>query len=887
MFTETLPGFPECTIREQAGSISYCQWLATRPVCPTCGRPAVRDDQQTRELHDLPRAGQPHLLWIDTVRWSWGCPCQQSQRQPDPLENLVYRPPGEKTRARKVSRRLVDYLVEQWVKGHGLKELETECGLAARHIRSLVLGELSSRQHQSHYDVATRNPQFLSLDEVYWQRQAITLVIDNRPQLTGKTSFIPRVIDILPSREVPTLYTFFEELKAKQAQAGRPDWAPVIVSDMWHTFRQAIQLSFGGNAIHIADRFHVTQKIREDLTEAIQQILDEKQVEGKDTFQQLPLRFREARTGQHQASDKTSALPEWVDSLIQLAARLHSFWNLDYSQQEAINHYRAWRADVEAWPHQQGSEIKPFRRLTYLLDEQDWLLEVSNALVPETRPTVQGSTKPGRVMTTGRIERFNRQVGLLTHMHQRSPAASKNQKDWHEVEHFMAFRDRVLYSLNVPRQPITTLYARAILDRPTHCTCGAALGDAPPLQSRPRRAWDLPLASARVQLHWQCQEFRCPQCNRLIQSDLETEQGMTPRLSDHLCEVLKGDFNLTTLHRATGVSMSLLKDLRKQLVTADPVTISLPRQLAVLTFKWRGSRRLALFDVSNGRAVDLICAQEPYSDIRHSDITQLLTSEQASQVEYVWFHDYFWMPATFPKNRNITFVLDPFSRSLLLKRSLIRLQQAFTATLAPGVARLPWLRRYRTTFLRHPRAYHWRLLDRMEQERDRIYEQRDTLMETQPMVGFGLGRINALRILFEKALPPDDQDLDLWLNQTQLDFEQRLESAAAEQRQHLHKAWQALEPLIQALQPGSQIRQAILVGAQFSPHTVLTVQPRIRLANGKFPPKSKPPPANKQNLATVRREMAHLRSMEAFKAKGDLDSDWSRLRQAVQERGRR
>jgi len=557
-------------------------------------------------------------------------------------------------------------------------------------------------------------------------------------------------------------------------------------------------------------------------------------------------------------------------------------WAAGESQHVAVNHYRTWRAAVEHWPEKHGSEVKPFKRLTYLLDEQGWLFEISNALAKGARSYLDEDGVSGPVMTTGRLERFNRKVGQLTHMHQRNPRAGKNEADWREEELFSDFRERVLYALNVPAEPVVTLEAQIIPEVPV-CSCGELLSEPNLQKAIDHQVWDLPLSGARVRLQYQERHYLCPQCAQTSVQSFPRTSGMTPRLLTYLQEQLRGDFNFSTLRRTTGVSKKILETLQEN---ALPVPAQLPENLAALTFKWRRQRRLALFDVTTAAPVTLLAHSDLRQDVTTQELLSFLESPAAGKVKQVWVNDPSWIPSSAARCPEVTFVLDPFSTSQLIKRAATRLQQAFSATLNPGVGRAPIMRKYRSLFIHHPHGDHWRLLDRMDPERHRLYDLRDHLMETYPMVGFGLGRTDSLRLLFDRPMPTTDADLDRWLADTEAEYRQRLQTTTAADQAGLNRAYQALHPLLDHLAPGSRTRQAIVTGARLSPHPVKRQVPKLPKSPGQKKEKAKQQkPAQRQvlNLTSVRRKMQRLSAMSAYQARGELTADWQRLLRATQQ----
>lgn len=832
------------------------------------------------------------MLVIHGVQWRWACACSSADPSivaPSPFGPFLY----AGVRARRVTTRLVDYLVDQWTHGKSATVLAAETGLTDRHIRSLVLEELRSpqRRRQSRYAVSKMRPQFLAMDEVFWQKQAITLVIDNRPPEDGIPGLHRRVIEVLPSREPDVLETFFRQLITLHRELGVPDWSPVIATDMWGSFRIAIQRAFAGRAIHVADRFHLTLKIRQDLKKAVTQVIAEEQgipipyseTALRNVASQPAARTRLATldacyTKALKAQTKKVEGSGVDTSLLNLALSLHALWHHQPSQHAAVTHYRKWRAYVAAWPERFGinelkpSRVRPFSTLTHLFDREGWLLEVTNAFAdPVMRTTDEGITWLNGAVSTGRLERINRTAGLLKRLHQRSPRAGGNWMYWQEREFFEAFRERLLYGLNVPPSAVKILHSTRSWTLPT-CACGHGLS-LPDITARhPRSAWDVPLAGARHHVTWEDWTLHCPACQEVTNLALNAGDGITEDLAGHLHETLRGDYNLTRLQKQTGVSRRVLQTLEAQVPAPEPVPW--PEHLAALPFTWRGKRRLALLDVERGTAVTLLAGADLGAHVTPGDLRRALQEPQASHVRKVWVDDPFWIDHG---RTQVTYVLDPFSTSRLLTRALQRLQTAFTRTLSRGVTLTQLMRQYRTTIVRHPDHTHWPTLARQQKARDRILDQRTALKTLYPMLDLGLRAADDLRALIERPEPPGGQDLDQWLGEVNARFEEARRTPKAGREGDADLARKALQPFLDQLQPAHPVRLAVLEGARLSP----APQPK-QVINGRVVRKER---GQALNLTACRREVQALRTLDAFNARGELSQDWARLLRAVQSRG--
>lgn len=827
---EFLPGVPSCEVTERSGTVLLCDYRPAPPLCPVCGAAAARNGRLTRSLPDLPRGGVPQELYVSSSRWTWRCRCTGEDGGPRPpppaFQGLTDVRSGAGERARQVTGRLQDYLLDAWGRGRSVRLLGLETGLQEEHIRTLIQDRLTREAWRSRYHVRDRRPGAIGIDEIFWRGQPLTIVVDiGESPLSEEPAPYARVIDILPSRSPEVLEKFFRQMQHLMREAGDPSWAPVIASDLWGDFRIVIRRVFGGRALHVADRFHVAAKIVEDLKEAAERYMTAR----------APLPAGDAATAQQrsvsasvkrcerrymqllrQAATVEPEADPLLQKLVDLAVGLGLLWDRQSTPQVAARQFRVWRAEVQQWneaARQVGmpTHVRAFGRLIYLLESDGWLLEVTNYLHPRAYLTPPESSAPtqmpptgDRRASTGRVEALNRTIRLLERRspnHRRAPWAGTDWSRWNEEAQFRRYRERLLWALNVPvvRPPVLPRHLEA--DTPP-CVCGQSLQKVMPARSSPRRSWDVPVAGHRVQACWVEHLLICPACGTQTRHTAGEPGPVTAELRAHLSRALQRGETAHALGVATGAPRSLLTSLLTDLPPAPPQTI--PAVIGALPFQRQRQEHVLITDLVTGRPVALLPGRAPR---RGPEVLWAwLSTAAATGVRSVFVEGSRWLP-TKPSTA-VSFLFDRFSTARLIQQVTQALQRQYTNALPISTRRTPFMRGHRKLLVQSRDPASWALLDRIhshERGNLRAHMLQDAGLDTA---------LEAIAALHELLRSPEltEAALQGWMTQQTAVFRSVAVGADAAKHQELVQAWKVLQRHTAFLQQPA-VRRAVLGGA--------------------------------------------------------------------------
>ncbi|GAA5503958.1 hypothetical protein Dxin01_03726 [Deinococcus xinjiangensis] len=741
----------------------------------------------------------------------------------------------------------------------------------------LIESHAAYRLSQVRYDPATQKPSWLGIDEIFWRGQAITVIADIRHGPHPEGVPVSRVIDILPSRDPEILAAFLRRLDQEVSSALGSPWRPVIASDMWGDFRLVIRQVFGGRALHVADRFHVAAKILVDLKEAVStyhtvQLLSASDRKFKTKQEKLLVGQVANRLtrGYQQALKEDQNVPAFSEKypadadLLQLAVRLNSLWSASRTQREAIDFFQDWVRRVRNWETEYARKdcpVRAFGRLIHLLDQEGWILEVTNTLRPEARLTTEviadvthlraPEARPpeNRFASTARVEQLNRQIRDLERYspnHRRNPYAGTDWRRWNEEGLFIKYRQRLLHHLNGPPRGRATYAAQ--LHQPVNCpNCDERLPVPGP--ARWRKVYDLPLGSSPVQLTYQETTWTCLACGTSGSAAPEVTDGITTRLHLYLQRALGEDITLLELQRRTRAPRQLINELVASL--PEPDQARLPRHLGAVTFFWRGLKCVLVTELKTGKPVALLRHDEEH--FTPACFRAWLTGEYAADVREVWVETEEWLPRE--NASSIRYAFDTFATSRIIQRCRQALRRDFTAPFPVPARRTPAFKDMARvlTASRQPK-YHM-LTDRIyraERERKREWAM------LNPVLNYGDGLLQQLEELLIHQ--PSDEAIDAWLVEAG-DRKQAAESGLT--KEQFQQITGALSAIVQKLKPGSATRSAILAGAYFSKQRA----ERPENAEGQLP---------QLDQSRTVRTLKDIRDLRVFKSRSPYA--WKRLR---------
>lgn len=867
-----------------------------RPACPACHR-LMRDHGTVRlVLHDLPRGRQPVLLHLTATDWR----CPDRCATPGPFDQL--RRQGE--RATKLTRRLHDHLLESWLRGQATRRLAWETALSETYLRGLLNEALGVTGRPPHPLVNSwRKPEMLSdlqyvgIDDLFWRQRPLVVVVDLRPDdpVVGRSSQVNRdhrLIDVLPSRDPALVAQFLRELNQAKAMTGTPGWRPAIATDMWSDFRTAIQRVFQGRAIHVADRFHLSAKVLEDLHEVTAELtrrsaqsngaserqalqaLSRGQQEVKVAYLSgLRQRHQRSLTVAAQTTSPESAPQASSLQAVDLAVRFHDLWN-DQTPLQATRTFQAWREEVTRWGRATGVR-RPFGRLIHLLDREGWLLETVNAHRPQARPALSVlspedlarlqvpaarptfSRLPGEtLLSTARVESLNRRIREMERHspnHRRLPVASTDWRHWGEEVRFRRYRARLLFALNTRPAPPAHL-VRPLLLSPDVC-CGAV----PEIRATTTcKAFDLPLRGARVTAQWREGEAICGTCGRLQvlrlpDTEVTDEAGpaMRPALLAYLLRALSADHTLTGLKRETGVPTATLRALRSTLPAPE---VALPRRLGTVPFFWRRHRCLLVTDIDTGRPVELLRSEGGHFGPEH--LQDWLTRPECAHVEQVWVEKPEWIPEHVTEVRGNDFptfrpvlprrVLDPFASSRLLQRRLNEALQEYTAQMDVGLRRAR--RKYRLTLVSNPDEQYWSVDERL---RGTVRQDQWRRLTQDEGLQYALLRLWSLK---DQLRSDPEQAAALFRQWSSEVSGLSTHGPALISQKRLGPLHRTLDRTVSQIAPDQAVTDALILGVQLA----------------------YPPEGEGITLARSRRRMRDLRDLSAYRT-----DDWAQLRRVA------
>lgn len=871
---ETLPGHPEYTIVRRDRERVELLYEGERSPCGGCGAALHRVGKTTRMLYDVPRGFTPQHLEVTLQLWRCpnGCPA------PRGVPGLTVPTEGSR-RQRNLTARLEAYLKDAWGRGEAVRTLARQVGMDEERLYALIHAWAPDLHHAWRTPEMLRGLQYVGIDEFFWRQQELVVVMNIAPGIKHRrrkrqVNTVGRVIDILPTRDTEAVEAFLHDLREAKRRLGEPDWRPVIATDMWEAFRLAIRRVFRGDAIHVADRFHITAKIVEELQEAFTLLLlrgrsgdpgagalsrTERQ-DVRDLASRLHKSYAAALKTRGEPDLPEDVPPDLrapVKELINAARFLHLLWLAQGNEKanqdpptRARYLFQAWLRTVRKW---QGEyRVKAFGRLITLLDDEGWLLELTNALRPEARPVLEHIQDPGqaskiqarpgvaRLTSTARVEATNslirRQEGRSPN-HRRVPAKGRDWTGWREEELFERYRARLLYALNTPPPERPTLSSRLL---PEVSPCPDCMAPASAQQARgkgvDRWAWDVPLAHARVQSWWTAQRMQCRACEAHWTLDVSHEGRVTARLHDHLVEALRRDETVHAMQQRTGVSRERLVRLRESL---PEVAHEAPANIGALSFLWRGRLRLALFDVVTGRPFELL------PDGSQEALTEWLASAAARPVRHVWVERPDWLPAE-PDGR--IWALDPFTAARIFQQAVQALARDITAGMNVSRLRAPPMRRLRRVLTMNAQARRPPLAYRLE--REHLTDLRRRIRREHPEAAHGQTLIALLKWRLRRE--PEEAVIDAWLAEVEgLRRSARLNPAR-------QRTVRALSLITRHLQPGSVVRAALLAGYRASPRAT---------------PARNEERGERLNLARARRRMKDLRGLRVYRG-----GDWTHLR---------
>ena len=911
VFHETLPGFPDLLVHHEGwdDDCSHCQDLRKRlqkdrtgtslpapvithidvnprqpghrPTCPTCARGLRSHGTIRLVLHDLPRGRQPVVLHLRAT--DWRCPGRCTL--PSPFNTLRY----HGARATKLTRRLHDRLLEDWLRGEATRTLARRTALLEGYLRELVNEALGLTGQPPHPMVDRwRRPELLStlryvgIDDLFWRQRPLVVVVDLRPDDPTVPRASPnnrdhRLLDVLPSRDPELVRQFLRDLDQAKALTGTPGWRPAIATDMWGDFRVAIQQVFQGRAVHVTDRFHLSAKILEDLhdlaSEIARQALEQVSRAQVSAAYLTALRDRNKPSG---ASRRGAHPPaDLLSQAVEFAVRLQSLWD-DQTPLQAIRTFQRWREEVTSWG--QAKKLRrPFGRLIHLLDREGWLLETVSALRPEARPALSllsaddlarlevpaarptYSRLPGEVLlSTARVERLNRRIRELERRspnHRRAPVASTDWRQWGEEVRFRRYRARLLFALNTRPRPPERLLKRLVLSPDVCC------GSVPEVRwAAERQALDVPLMGARVTAQWQEGTATCARCGgtqaiRLPEEELAGGVGrpMRAALEVYLLDALGADHALTTLEKTTGVPVAVLRTLRARL--REPQAI-LPQDLGALPFFWRRRRCMLITDIRTGRPVELLRAEE--GDFGPEDLQAWLVRPECAHVQQVWVEKPEWIPehvTQFDEDGFPIFqpvlprrALDPFASARLLQRRLGEVLQEYTAQMDVGLRRAR--RKYRLTLVANPDERYWSVDER---RRRPVRQEQWSRLTRDEGLQYGLLRLQELK---QRLREDPDQAPDLfrrWSDEVTgpSPFTDTTDPGLINRLRKIHPT---LNRTVAQLAPDQAVTEALVLG--------------LRLAH--------PQEGPGLTLARSRRRLRDLRELSVYRG-----SDWTQLRRVA------
>lgn len=328
------------------------------PSCPVCTRLMVRGGQRLEYIWDLPSGSQPTTLKIAAQRWRCRTPgCLGTDI--DPLSGLRAQLPGRQRRSN-LTQRLYDELIDRYQRGTTVQALSQWSGIQPRTLWRLLKDHREQTLAASRSLRHWRDLTHLGIDEIFWRKRALCVIVS---LTTGE------LLDLLPDRNVSTVVESLQEIRqVVETLTGEP-WRPVVVTDMWSDYRNAVEQVFQGNAVHVTDRFHLQAKVGEDLINVVREILPASRQRPRQ-IRAIREAFHDACRSEGKATIRLASFTqdqERLRSALGLAVELQRVWdNID--QHSAAQAYARWRWNVA----RQASALdvhQPFGRMIHLFDQ--------------------------------------------------------------------------------------------------------------------------------------------------------------------------------------------------------------------------------------------------------------------------------------------------------------------------------------------------------------------------------------------------------------------------------------------------------------------------------------------------------------------------------------
>lgn len=725
----------------------------------------------TMKVLDLPRGHQPFKLELKRPRWQ----STDLSRNDELLAGLL--PPRRistqrqrRSRTEHFTHRLRVKCVDAWVQGEPLDLIARRTRVPLAKLNSWIWNDLPDRT------TAWRTPdrldtlQYVGIDEIFWRQQPVAVFVD---LVSGQ------LIDLLPSRDQDVIEEALRQLIEVKRLRGQPQWRPVIATDLWTPYRQAIQGVFGDRAIHVADRFHLILKVQKGLREAAWQLTSREAFGSAEAsharrkrIQQRAVdlyQYRRSVRGQAETREETEARElkilkaEGLTSgaisalreAITLATEFSGLWNCVLPG-DAWTHLRSWRSTVIAWGQQRKLKL-PFNALLHLLDTEQWAVEVINGLLPEAR-------LPGdRLTTTAQVERVNGRLKRLSRwMQNRVNAASVDVARMKEQRQFHRFRARALCHINLPAPEPLTLHS-TLLPEPAECPCGTDVDVIGTDEAEVLFLVDIPLWGAKVIAQCPAILTRCPHCLTEARISPQSMSGLTPRMHEYMKERVSRDGTIRSIARETGLSESRVKAFLEEVPPPAPPK-AVPPFLGFVPFRWRRQHRMLITDMITGRPVDLL-------DTASEAAIATWLSSYPSEVQWLLLDSSDWIEGYSPSQDKPTIegtpvALDRFTAQRLQQQVLYRAVSRYRHQQSTARRRTQTFRRIRRDTLSNPLAWPKPVQQRLDASQIRRNLSRHL---GDPAVAAAYALVQLARFLFQQqrnntlALPEDELHIATWL----------------------------------------------------------------------------------------------------------------------------
>lgn len=632
-YRQSVPGLPDLTVAETVWGehVTYKVRLKQEgpPIfCPLCGdKKQFKGRESTTSLKDLPQGDLWTTLEVDYHLWNAGT--GHDCRMPHPLANIqaghqehAQRQRGQRQRGLQMTQRLLQEAFRRFCLGESVASLHRWCGVSETTLRDAIHEqipqELAALRERARERI--RGLQRLGIDEIVWWGEVYAVLTD----LDRGT-----LVDFLPDRETETVARCLETLRElRQEQENGRAWRPVIVTDMWMGYREAIREVFGTDVLHVTDRFHVQKKIPEALYEEGLKLFwrnvrgqhpetpDYMRQEGN--FKVLRSAYLELIRSQPGAQpprpfdlEPTFSASEWDDEplpepifaavedpqafdiILELSRQLTHAWGAR-SAEEARRQIQDWR-----WAHYRykfrrpqdaaqgrGDSLQGFERLSYL--HAEWETEILRyfELRSQAGQVPDPSGKSGRV-SGGPVENLvGRLRGVLTRAHARGD--------------YDVLCLRAISAMNDQREP---RQHRFVLE-PDLSTLPGDASEWTVINRKPKVVWTLPLGGVPTQFECSVVEVRGNGRRQVLArtDPAAVLRHHTERLEDYVLRLRRQGDNYATLSSKTGLYHTRVVEICSRLVYPEERP-QLPEVVCLLTSKWRRQRLWFLSDAASGKVL--------------------------------------------------------------------------------------------------------------------------------------------------------------------------------------------------------------------------------------------------------------------------------------------